>query len=49
VSWLVRNFAFLIRHKLMEGVDIQIIKNDARPVKYLSNGRDSGVLAVDTC
>jgi hypothetical protein len=33
----------------MEGADIQIIKNDARPVKYLSNGRGSGVLVVDIC
>jgi hypothetical protein len=33
----------------MEGADIQIIKNDARHVKYLSNGKDFGALVVDTC
>jgi hypothetical protein len=49
VSWLVRKFAFLIRHRLMVGVDIQIIKNDVRHVKYSSNGKDFGVLVVDTC
>jgi len=49
MSWLVRKFAFLIRHKLMEGAGIQIIKNDVRHVRYLSNGRDFGVLVVGTC
>jgi hypothetical protein len=33
----------------MEGVDIQIIKNDVRHVKYSSNGKDFGVLVVDIC
>jgi len=33
----------------MERVDIQIIKNDVRHVKYLSNGKDFGVLVVDIC
>ena len=49
MSWLVRKFAFLIRHRLMVGADIQIIKNDVRHVKYSSNGRDFGVLVVGTC
>jgi len=49
MQWLVRNFAFLTRRKLMVGADIQIIKNDVRHVKYLSNGKDFGVLVVDTC
>jgi hypothetical protein len=33
----------------MVGADILIIKNDVRHVKYLSNGKDFGVLVVDTC
>jgi hypothetical protein len=33
----------------MEGADIQIIKNDVRHVKYSSNGKDFGALAVDIC
>jgi hypothetical protein len=40
---------FFIRHKIMERVDIQIIKNDVRHVKYLSNGKGFGVLVVDIC
>jgi hypothetical protein len=49
MQWLVRKFAFLIRHRLMVGAGIPIIKNDVRHVRYLSNGKDFGVLVVDTC
>jgi hypothetical protein len=49
VQWLVGKFVFFIRHKIMERVDIQIIKNDVRHVKYSSNGKGFGVLVVDIC
>ena len=44
-----KEICLFIKQKVMVRIDIQIIKNDVKFVKYLSNGKELGVLVVDTC
>jgi hypothetical protein len=44
---LVKNLRLKVA--VMKVVDMNVVKNDAINVKYLSNGKDFGVHVVDIC